>query len=182
MCDDANIYIVRIFGAFLFFLAQPNAYFCENPKHTKGHLFSSHRGNERHNKQRDIHKTHTHTRTTTTTTKQQQALMSYKPHLQSLVDDLKSNPSLIHDPSFRALRALFASEFDAKFPQQKQEEKDDEKNNDAKNEEQQEREENDAVHIDDPDVVGPESEPVPEENTQDPNKQLTVEEANLVRF
>ena len=144
--------------------------------------FSSHRGNERHNKQRDIHKTHTHTRTTTTTTKQQQALMSYKPHLQSLVDDLKSNPSLIHDPSFRALRALFASEFDAKFPQQKQEEKDDEKNNDAKNEEQQEREENDAVHIDDPDVVGPESEPVPEENTQDPNKQLTVEEANLVRF
>jgi len=107
--------------------------------------------------------------------------MSYKPHLQSLVDDLKSNPSLIHDPSFRALRALFASEFDAKFPQQKQEEKDDEKNNDAKNEEQQEREENDAVHIDDPDVVGPESEPVPEENTQDPNKQLTDEEANLVR-
>jgi len=39
MCDDANIYIVRIFGAFLFFLAQPIAYFCENPKHTKGHLF-----------------------------------------------------------------------------------------------------------------------------------------------
>ena len=108
--------------------------------------------------------------------------MSYKPHLQSLVDDLKSNPSLIHDPSFRALRALFASEFDAKFPQQKQEEKDDEKNNDAKNEEQQEREENDAVHIDDPDVVGPESEPVPEENALDPNKQLTDEEANLVSF
>ena len=109
--------------------------------------------------------------------------MSYKPHLQSLVDDLKSNPSLIHDPSFRALKALFASEFDAKFPQQKQEEqRDDEKNNDAKNEEQQEREENDAVHIDDPDVVGPESEPVPEENTGDPNKQLTDEEANLVRF
>ena len=63
--------------------------------------------------------------------------MSYKPHLQSLVDDLKSNPSLIHDPSFRALKALFASEFDAKFPQR---EEDDEKN-DAKNEEQQEREE-----------------------------------------
>ena len=125
---------------------------------------------------------HTHTRTTTTTTKNNEYTMSYKPHLQSLVDDLKSNPSLIHDPSFRALRALFASEFDAKFPQQKQEQRDDEKNNDAKNEEQQEREENDAVHIDDPDVVGPESEPVPEENTQDPNKQLTVEEANLVRF
>ena len=105
--------------------------------------------------------------------------MSYKPHLQSLVDDLKSNPSLIHDPSFRALKALFESEFDAKFPQQR-EQRDDEKN-DAKNEEQQEREENDAVHIDDPDVVGPESEPVPEENTQDPNKQLTDEEANLVR-
>ena len=107
--------------------------------------------------------------------------MSYKPHLQSLVDDLKTNPSLIHDPSFRALKALFASEFDAKFPQQKQEEKDDEKN-DAKNEEEQEREENDAHIIDDPDVVGPESEPVPEENTRDPNKQLTDEEANLVRF
>ena len=54
--------------------------------------------------------------------------MSYKPHLQSLVDDLKANPSLIHDPSFRALKSLFASEYDAKYPQQKQEEKDDEKN------------------------------------------------------
>ena len=121
---------------------------------------------------------HTHTRTTT---KNNEYTMSYKPHLQSLVDDLKSNPSLIHDPSFHALKALFASEFDAKFPQQKQEEKDDEKNDD-KNEEQQEREENDAHIIDDPDVVGPESEPVPEENTRDPNKQLTDEEANLVRF
>jgi len=79
------------------------------------------------------------------------------------------------------LKALLQSEYDAKFPQQKQEEQDDEKN-DAKNEEQQEREENDAVHIDDPDVVGPESEPVPEENALDPNKQLTDEEANLVRF
>ena len=109
--------------------------------------------------------------------------MSYKPHLQSLVDDLKSNPSLIHDPSFHALKALFASEFDAKFPQQKEEQRDDEKN-DAKNEEeqQQEEEEEENVRIDDPDVVGPESEPVPEENTQDPNKQLTDEEANLVRF
>ena len=103
--------------------------------------------------------------------------MSYKPHLQSLVDDLKSNPSLIHDPSFRALKALFASEFDAKFPQR---EEDDEKNDTKNEEEEQEREEN--VHIDDPDVVGPESEPVPEENTRDPNKQLTDEEANLVRF
>jgi len=110
--------------------------------------------------------------------------MSYKPHLQSLVDDLKSNPSLIHDPSFRALRALFASEFDAKFPQREEEEdKDDDEKNDTKNEkeeEEQEREEN--ARIDDPDVVGPESEPVPEENTRDPNKQLTDEEANLVRF
>jgi hypothetical protein len=107
--------------------------------------------------------------------------MSYKPHLQSLVDDLKSNPSLIHDPSFRALKALFASEFDAKFPQKREEreEKEDQKN-DAKSEEEQQREE-ENVEIDDPDVVGPEREPVPEENTRDPNKQLTDEEANLVR-
>ena len=33
MCDDANIYIVRTR------LVQPTAYFCENPKHPKGHLF-----------------------------------------------------------------------------------------------------------------------------------------------
>lgn len=84
------------------------------------------------------------------------------------------------------MRALFASEFDAKFPHQREEEeedKDDDEKNDTKNEEEeeeQEREEN--AHIDDPDVVGPESEPVPEENTRDPNKQLTDEEANLVRF
>jgi hypothetical protein len=111
--------------------------------------------------------------------------MSYKPHLQSLVDDLKSNPSLIHDPSFRALRALFASEFDAKFPQREEEEeedKDDDEKNDTKNEEEEEQEREENARIDDPDVVGPESEPVPEENTRDPNKQLTDEEANLVRF
>ena len=171
---------MQTFTLNVFFLArlvQPNAYFCKNPKQVERHHQNS-RG-KRHNQRVDIHKTHTHEHHQQRNNNEH--TMSYKPHLQSLVDDLKSNPSLIHDPSFRALKALLQSEYDAKFPQQKQEEQDDEKN-DAKNEEQQEREENDAVHIDDPDVVGPESEPVPEENALDPNKQLTDEEANLVSF
>ena len=76
--------------------------------------------------------------------------MSYKPHLPELVSDLKSNPSLIHEREFLELKRVLEARFSSKFPPKSNP-------NATTNEDV---EEDVAIKIEDPDIVGPEVEPV----------------------
>lgn len=78
--------------------------------------------------------------------------MSYKPHLPELVSDLKSNPSLIHDAEFLDLKHVLETAFASTFPP-----KSNFKNTTANEEDV---EEDVDIKIEDPDIVGPEVEPV----------------------
>ena len=77
--------------------------------------------------------------------------MSYKPHLPELVSDLKSNPSLIHDAEFLELKRVLETAFASTFPP---------KSNTNKKTAHEDVEEDVALKIEDPDIVGPEVEPV----------------------
>ena len=76
--------------------------------------------------------------------------MSYKPHLPELVSDLKSNPSLIHDAEFLDLKRVLETEFASTFPTKSN-------TNTTANEDV---EKDVDIKIEDPDIVGPEVEPV----------------------
>ena len=80
--------------------------------------------------------------------------MSYKPHLPELVSDLKSNPSLIYEHEFLDLKHVLETAFASTFPP-----KSNFKNNTTANEDDVE-EDNVDIKIEDPDIVGPEVEPV----------------------
>jgi len=118
--------------------------------------------------------------------------MSYEPHLQSLVDALRADPDIVHGASFSEFRALFESQFGARFPPPKT--KKDFEEEDGKEEgtttttttttKQQQQQQ---PLVDDPDVVGPESEPVPKRIEEsklmmDPNGSgaLTEDKANAM--
>ena len=75
--------------------------------------------------------------------------MSYKPHLPELVSDLKSNPSLIHEREFLELKRVLEARFSSKFPPKSNP-------NATTNEDV---EEDVAITIEDPDIVGVELEP-----------------------
>jgi len=116
--------------------------------------------------------------------------MSYEPHLQSLVDALRADPDVVHGASFSEFRALFESQFGARFPPPKT--KKDVEEEDGKEEgttttttTKQQQQQQPLVY--DPDVVGPESEPVPKRIEEsklmmDPNNggALTEDEANAM--
>ena len=76
--------------------------------------------------------------------------MSYKPHLPELVSDLKSNPSLIHDAEFLELKRVLETQFASTFPPKSNQ-------NTTPNEDV---EDDVDIKIEDPDIVGPELEPV----------------------
>ena len=73
--------------------------------------------------------------------------MSYKPHLPELVSDLKSNPSLIHDAEFLELKRVLETDFASTFPPKS-------------NTNTTAHEDVDKLKIEDPDIVGPDIEPV----------------------
>ena len=79
--------------------------------------------------------------------------MSYKPHLPELVSDLKSNPSLIYEHEFLDLKHVLETAFASTFPP-----KSNFKNTTAN--EEDDVEEDVDIKIEDPDIVGPEVEPV----------------------
>ena len=78
--------------------------------------------------------------------------MSYKPHLPELVSDLKSNPSLIHEHEFLDLKHVLETQFASTFPPKSN------TKTTANNED--DVEDNVDIKIEDPDIVGPEVEPV----------------------
>ena len=78
--------------------------------------------------------------------------MSYKPHLPELVSDLKSNPSLIHEREFLDLKHVLETAFASTFPPKSN------TKTTANNED--DVEEDVDMKIEDPDIVGPEVEPV----------------------
>lgn len=77
--------------------------------------------------------------------------MSYKPHLPELVSDLKSNPSLIHDAEFLELKRVLETDFASTFPP---------KSNTNTTAHEDVEEDVDKLKIEDPDIVGPDIEPV----------------------
>jgi len=77
--------------------------------------------------------------------------MSYKPHLPELVSDLKSNPSLIHEHEFLELKRVLETHFASTFPP---------KSNFKNTTPNDNVEEDVDIKIEDPDIVGPELEPV----------------------
>ena len=77
--------------------------------------------------------------------------MSYKPHLPELVSDLKSNPSLIHDAEFLELKRVLETAFASTFPP---------KSNTNTTAHEDVEEDVDKLKIEDPDIVGPDIEPV----------------------
>ena len=77
--------------------------------------------------------------------------MSYKPHLPELVSDLKSNPSLIHDAEFLELKRVLETDFASTFPP---------KSNTNTTAHEDDEEDVDKLKIEDPDIVGPDIEPV----------------------
>ena len=77
--------------------------------------------------------------------------MSYKPHLYELVSDLKSNPSLIHDAEFLELKRVLETDFASTFPP---------KSNTNTTAHEDVEEDVDKLKIEDPDIVGPDIEPV----------------------
>ena len=78
-------------------------------------------------------------------------MMSYKPHLPELVSDLKSNPSLIHDAEFLELKRVLETDFASTFPP---------KSNTNTTAHEDVEEDVDKLKIEDPDIVGPDIEPV----------------------
>ena len=78
-------------------------------------------------------------------------IMSYKPHLPELVSDLKSNPSLIHDAEFLELKRVLETDFASTFPP---------KSNTNTTAHEDVEEDVDKLKIEDPDIVGPDIEPV----------------------
>ena len=116
--------------------------------------------------------------------------MSYEPHLQSLVDALRADPDVVHGASFSEFRALFESQFGARFPPPKTKkdvEEEDEKKRRGRRRRRRRNNNNNNPLVDDPDVVGPESEPVPKRIEEsklmmDPNNggALTEDEANAM--
>ena len=77
--------------------------------------------------------------------------MSYKPHLPELVSYLKSNPSLIHDAEFLELKRVLETDFASTFPP---------KSNTNTTAHEDVEEDVDKLKIEDPDIVGPDIEPV----------------------
>ena len=118
--------------------------------------------------------------------------MSYEPHLQSLVDALRADPDIVHGASFSEFRALFESQFGARFPPPKTkkdfEEEDGKEEGTTTTTTTTTKQQQQQPLVDDPDVVGPESEPVPKRIEEsklmmDPNGSggaLTEDEANAM--
>lgn len=113
--------------------------------------------------------------------------MSYEPHLQSLVDDLRADPDIVNGASFSEFRALFESQFGARFPPPKTKKDEDGGNTTETRTTEKEEGTTKQPLVDDPDVVGPESEPVPKRIEEsklmmDPNGSgaLTEDEANAM--
>ena len=103
--------------------------------------------------------------------------MSYKPHLPELVSDLKSNPSLIHEHEFLELKRVLETEFASTFPPKSNFNK-----NTTANEE--DVEEDVDIKIEDPDIVGPEVEPVdpPLLSSVKEGEELSETDMNSVRM
>jgi|TARA_B110000483_G_scaffold162396_1_gene192460 hypothetical protein len=100
--------------------------------------------------------------------------MSYKPHLSELVSDLKSNPSLIHDAEFLELKRVLETQFASTFPPKSNH------NTTPKNDEEDDVD----IKIEDPDIVGPELEPVdpPFLISVKEGEELSETDMNSVRF
>ena len=96
--------------------------------------------------------------------------MSYKPHLPELVSDLKSNPSLIHDAEFLELKRVLETDFASTFPPKS-------------NTNTTAHEDVDKLKIEDPDIVGPDIEPVdPPLLSVKEGEELSETDMNLVRM
>ena len=87
--------------------------------------------------------------------------MSYEPHLQSLVDALRADPDVVHGASFSEFRALFESQFGARFPPPKTKKDEEEDGKEEGTTTTTTTKQQQQPLVDDPDVVGPESEQVP---------------------
>ena len=101
--------------------------------------------------------------------------MSYKPHLPELVSDLKSNPSLIYDAEFLELKSVLETQFASTFPPKSNED------TTPKNDEEDDLD----IKIEDPDIVGPELEPVDPPlltTTVKEGEELSETDMNSVRF
>ena len=100
--------------------------------------------------------------------------MSYKPHLPELVSDSKSNPSLIHDAEFLELKRVLETQFASTFPPKSNH------NTTPKNDEEEDAD----IKIEDPDIVGPELEPVdpPLLISVKEGEELSETDMNSVRF
>lgn len=101
--------------------------------------------------------------------------MSYKPHLPELVSDLKSNPSLIHDAEFLELKRVLETQFASSFPPKSNQ------TTTPKNDEDGDV----ALKIEDPDIAGPELEPVDPlltTTTVKEGEELSETDMNSVRF
>lgn len=100
--------------------------------------------------------------------------MSYKPHLPELVSDLKSNPSLIHEREFLDLKHVLETAFASTFPPKSN-------TNTTANEDV---EKDVDIKIEDPDIVGPEVEPVdpPLISAQEEGEELSETDMNSVRM
>ena len=103
--------------------------------------------------------------------------MSYKPHLPELVSDLKSNPSLIHDAEFLDLKRVLETEFASTFPPKSN-------TNTTANANEEDVEEDVDIKIEDPDIVGPEVEPVdpPLLSSVKEGEELSETDMNSVRM
>ena len=101
--------------------------------------------------------------------------MSYKPHLPELVSDLKSNPSLIHDAEFLELKRVLETDFASTFPP---------KSNTNTTAHEDVEEDVDKLKIEDPDIVGPEVEPVdpPLLSSVKEGEELSETDMNSVRM
>ena len=106
--------------------------------------------------------------------------MSYKPHLPELVSDLKSNPSLIHEHEFLRLKRVLETQFASTFPP-----KSNTTNTTTTPKNEDHVEEDVDIKIEDPDIVGPEVEPVdpPLISAQEEGEELSEEtDINSVRI
>ena len=106
-------------------------------------------------------------------------MMSYKPHLPELVSDLKSNPSLIHEHEFLELKRVLETQFASTFPP-----KSNTTNTTTTPKNEDHVEEDVDIKIEDPDIVGPEVEPVdpPLISAQEEGEELSETDMNSVRI
>lgn len=104
--------------------------------------------------------------------------MSYKPHLPELVSDLKSNPSLIHEHEFLELKRVLETQFASTFPPKSN------TTNTTTTPKNEDVEEDVDIKIEDPDIVGPEVEPVdpPLISAQEEGEELSETDMNSVRI